>query len=88
MFLNWDITSTCYSFNSFGNKGFYCKAMSGNEYNTAGDTGMRGGGEQDGWLCLSPCSVIFFFPYFHRKTKQKQQQKSRGFFGTKIFQVF
>ena len=51
----------------------YCQALSGNEYNTAGDTGS--GGDQDGWLFLSPCSVRFFFPYFHRKTKQKQQQK-------------
>ena len=55
--------------------------MSGNEYNTAGDTGSGGGGGgggQDGWLFLSPCSVRFFFPYFHRKTKQKQQKKKKS----------
>ena len=39
------MTSTCNILNSFGNKGIYCQAMSGNEYNTAEETGPeRGGG--------------------------------------------
>ena len=40
------MTSSCNILNSFGNKGIYCQAMSGNEYNTAGETepGAEGGG--------------------------------------------
>ena len=38
------MTSTCNILNAFGNKEFYCKALSGNEYNTAGETGRGGGG--------------------------------------------
>ena len=62
--------------NSFGNKGLYCQALSGNEYTTARDTGSRGG-DQDGWLFLSPCSVRFFFPTFIEKQNKIKQKKSR-----------
>ena len=50
--------------------------MSGNEYNTAGDTGSGGGGNQDGWLFLFPCSVHFFFPTFI-ENQNKNKKKSR-----------
>ena len=41
------MTSSCNILNSFGNKGIYCKAMSGNEYNTAGETEPGRGRFQD-----------------------------------------
>ena len=41
------MTSSCNILNSFGNKGIYCQAMSGNEYNTAEETEPGGGGGQD-----------------------------------------
>ena len=38
--------------------------------------GGGGGVRTDGCFCLHVQSASFF-PYFHRKTKQKQQKKSR-----------
>ena len=71
------MTSTCKILNSFGNKGIYCQAMSGNEYNTAEETGP-GDVRIDGRMFLTPCpvrSASSFFPFFHRKKKLKEQQK-------------
>ena len=76
IYLNCDITSTCNIFNSFGNKEIYCQAMSGIEYNKAGETGPRVSGRMNVFVSM-PCSIrFFFFPYFHKK-QQQQQQKSR-----------
>ena len=61
--------STCKILNSFGNKGIYCQAMSGNEYNTAEETGSGRGVRIDGLVFLTPSpvrSASSFFPYFHR----------------------
>ena len=66
----------------------YCQALSGNEYNTAGDTGSGGGGfRTDGSFCLHVQSASFF-SYFHRKTKQKQQKKVAGSSGRIFFKSF
>ena len=49
------MTSTCNSLNSFDNKGIYCKAMSGNAYNTAEETGP---GDRDRRMDVLP-DVMF-----------------------------
>ena len=60
--------STCNILNSFGNKGIYCQAMSGNEYNTAGEPGRGGGGGVgiDGLMFLTPCPVRFVSSLYPR----------------------
>ena len=40
--------------------------------------GRGGGGDQDGWLFLSKCSVRFFFPTFiEKQNKNNKKKKSR-----------
>ena len=54
------MTFTCNILNSFDNKGIYYQAMSGNEYNTAEETGPGrggGGGVLDPLLLFSPTFI-------------------------------
>ena len=67
------MTSTCNILNSFGNKGIYCQAMSGNEYNTAEETGpgRGGGGFQDrrfGLHALFDPLLLFSPTFIEKKT--------------------
>ena len=70
------MTSTCNILNSFGNKGIYYQAMSGNEYNTAEETGPGGGdsGLTDGcfWLHVLFDPLLLFPPTFIEKKLEQQ----------------